>query len=91
MDIVEIQQPDGRWEPTAKRGTRSGAKQLCICDNCGHRHVYRWGRAPRQCPQCLTPWEPRLRKYLESGTLLQTLPSAQEIRSYVLEQLHTHT
>lgn len=91
MDIVEIQQPDGRWEPTAKRGTRSGAKQLCVCDECGHREVYRWGQEPRQCPSCLAPWEPRLKQYLDKGQLIQRLPSAQEIRAYVLEQLPKHT
>lgn len=91
MDIVEIQQSDGQWEPTAKRGTRSGAKQLCVCDDCGHREVYRWGREPHQCPKCLTRWEPRLKHYLDTGKLIQTLPSAQEIRSYVLEQLPKHT
>jgi len=91
MDIVEIQQPDGQWEPAAKRGTRSGAKQLCVCDECGHREVYRWGREPGQCPRCLTRWEPRLTKYLENGKLIHSLPSVQGIRASVLEQLPKHT
>lgn len=87
MDIVEIQQPDGQWEPTAKRGTRSGAKQLCVCGECGHREVYLWGQEPRECPTCLAKWEPRLKRYLENGKLLQSLPTPQEVRHYVLEQL----
>jgi nicotinate phosphoribosyltransferase len=87
MDIVEMQQPGGQWEPTAKRGTRSGAKQLHLCDECGHREVYRWGREPRECPKCLAKWEPRLKRYLEHGKLIQTLPTPQEVRHYVLEQL----
>jgi nicotinate phosphoribosyltransferase len=91
MDIVEVEQSDGHWEPTAKRGTRSGAKQLCFCDECGHREVYRWGREPRDCPRCLTQWEPRLKKYLEAGKLIRSLPSAEEIRAAVLEQLPKHT
>ncbi len=87
MDIVEVQQPGGQWEPAAKRGTRSGAKQLCVCGECGHREVHLWGREPRECPKCLAKWEPRLKRYLENGKLIQTLPTPQEVRHYVLEQL----
>lgn len=87
MDIVEVEHADGRWEPLAKRGTRSGAKQLCICQDCDHREVYRWGQEPDKCPKCLTQWEPRLKKFLEQGTLTQPLPLPHQVRRFVLEQL----
>jgi len=58
---------------TAKRGTRSSAKQLCICDD-SHHEVYRSGR------------EPCLKRYLDAGSSPRPCPpSAHEIRDYVLK------
>ena len=86
LDIVEMYQ-NGKWEPIAKRGKRSGAKQLYMCDDCGYRQVVYWAKELKECPKCLSQWQPRLVKFLENGKLLQKLPSPKEIREYVLRQL----
>ena len=74
MDIVEI---DGR--PVAKRGKRSGAKDVFRCD-CGRSRVVRLGTLPEPCP-CGGPWKP----------LLSPPPSSPEpadcVRDRVIEQL----
>ncbi len=80
-DIVEIME-NGSWKPIAKRGKLPGAKQLyrkrpglndyvCLLDQCNPPNGY----------------EPMLKKYIEDGKLLVDLPSLEEIRNYVLEQL----
>lgn len=80
-DIVEVME-DGSWRPIAKRGKLPGAKQLyrkrpglndyvCLLDQCDPPRGY----------------EPMLKKYIEDGKLLVDLPSLEEIRNYVLEQL----
>ncbi len=80
-DIVEIME-NGSWKPIAKRGKLPGAKQLyrkrpglndyvCLLDQCNPPSGY----------------EPMLKKYIEDGKLLVDLPSLEEIRNYVLEQL----
>jgi nicotinate phosphoribosyltransferase len=86
LDIVEIEN-QGIWEPIAKRGKPSGAKQLYVCDDCGHRHVIYWPRSLAQCPKCLGRWQPRLEKFLEGGKFLKPLPMPGEIREFVLKQL----
>ncbi|MFQ5793540.1 MAG: nicotinate phosphoribosyltransferase [Candidatus Bipolaricaulia bacterium] len=82
LDIVEIE-----GEPIAKRGKPSGAKQLYICEGCGHRKVVLWDEVPDTCPECDGPVTPALVKFLENGKLIRDLPSAQEIRRLVLDHL----
>jgi nicotinate phosphoribosyltransferase len=81
FDIVEIE-----GKPMAKRGKRSGAKQLWRCPACGESQV-----TPRQvegvtcaCGQAMTPL---LKPLIEHGTSLRDLPTAQAIRQRVLDQL----
>jgi len=82
LDIVEIE-----GEPIAKRGKRSGAKQLYVCKDCNYRQVAFWRKEITKCPKCDSTMEPKLVKFLEKGKLIQKLPSAQEIRQYVIKQL----
>ncbi len=84
LDIVEIE-----GEPVAKRGKRSGAKQLYVCSakECGHREITPWEQTLEECPACGGPVEPKLVKFLEGGKLVRELPSPKEIREYVLSQL----
>lgn len=84
MDIVEIE-----GEPVAKRGKESGAKQLHVCSNCGHRTITLFTATMSNCPECgsSSTVEPQLVKYLEHGRLVRDLPSPQTIRQYVLAQL----
>ncbi|NPA97504.1 MAG: nicotinate phosphoribosyltransferase [Crenarchaeota archaeon] len=84
MDVVEIYR-DGKWVPMAKRGKWPGMKQVYRCrpivedylDSPGKRIVCSDGSEAR----------PLLEKVIEGGKLVKDLPSLEEIRSYVLEQL----
>lgn len=81
FDIVEI---EGR--PMAKRGKRSGAKQLWRCLVCGEsrvvpRHV---GKVTCACGQAMTLL---LKPLIEDGEIVRDLPTAQAIRQHVLDQL----
>ncbi len=81
LDIVEA---DG--EPIAKRGKKSGAKQLYICEECGYREVKPWDTSERDCPRCSgTSW-PALKKVLEAGKKVNGPSAAEEIREYSLSQ-----
>jgi nicotinate phosphoribosyltransferase len=86
LDIVEIE-TQNQWEPVAKRGKQSGAKQLFVCDDCGYRQAVYWHKPLERCPKCLGRWEPRLIKLIENGKLLKALPEPREIRDFVLKQL----
>ncbi|MGC9011551.1 nicotinate phosphoribosyltransferase [Thermogladius sp.] len=81
-DIVEVYE-DGRWKPVSKRGKLPGAKQLYRKRPGLNDKVLllESGEAPEG-------YKPMLVKYVENGRLLvDKLPSPQEIRAYVLEQL----
>lgn len=81
LDIVEVE-----GEPKAKRGKMSGKKQIWRCASCGRSEMASWGKEVTSC-DCGGKREPLLRKYLSAGELVQELPSSQDIRSYVLEQI----
>ncbi|MGQ9535941.1 MAG: nicotinate phosphoribosyltransferase [Actinomycetota bacterium] len=81
LDIVEV---EGR--PRAKRGKMSGKKQVLRCRSCGSSRLVPWEEEPQRC-ECGGPMEPYLRKFLEQGRLLEDLPTPQEMRRYVLDQL----
>jgi nicotinate phosphoribosyltransferase len=79
MDIVEAF-VGGRWIPITKRGKLPGFKQIYSCG--GRRVVAPWGSPPN----CEDP-KPLIKKYMEDGKIIERLPSEDEIRAYVLEQL----
>ena len=81
LDIVEV---EGR--PVAKRGKPSGRKQLWRCPACGRDLVLPLGQEPPPCG-CGQRLRPLLTPLLRDGSLVGELPSPQEIRSHVLEQL----
>ncbi len=81
MDIVEL---DGK--PFAKRGKESGVKQVLRCPLCGARKVVPWGTVESPCA-CPADPQPLLSPFIEDGRLARTLPSPQQTRAYVLEQL----
>ena len=83
MDIVEI---EGR--PMAKRGKRSGRKDLLRCEACGARSVVPASGSRRECP-CGGRMASLLEPLMRSGTVARMLPSAQEIRARVLESLRS--
>ncbi|NOZ88817.1 MAG: nicotinate phosphoribosyltransferase [Crenarchaeota archaeon] len=83
MDIVEIER-GGSWVPVSKRGKWPGMKQVYRCPPL-EDEITPWGRSPERL-RCEEP-RPLLSKVMEDGRLLVDLPSAGEIRRYVLEQL----
>ncbi len=80
MDIVEIEE-DGEWKPVSKRGKLPGMKQLWRKRPGLNDLVLAWGeKAPEDYKLMLV-------KYIENGELVRKIPSIEEIRKYVLEQL----
>lgn len=86
MDIVEIFDEDqGAWKPVSKRGKLPGMKQVYRCipviedyiDRPGKHVVCRDGSEAK----------PLLELYLDNGELVKELPSVENIRRYVLDQL----
>ncbi|MHA1632700.1 MAG: nicotinate phosphoribosyltransferase [Candidatus Freyarchaeota archaeon] len=83
LDIVEIS-----GKPVAKRGKMGGKKQLWRCEKCLIDVVKpAKGDTPPECPNCKTRMEAMLRPLIKDGEIVAELPSPQEIRNYVLEQL----
>lgn len=82
MDIVEI---DGR--PMAKRGKKSGLKQLWSCRSCGARAQTLADTETVSCSLCGVTMEPRLKEYYSEGQILEPQRKPGQIRSMVLEQL----
>ncbi|MCD6300780.1 MAG: nicotinate phosphoribosyltransferase [Staphylothermus sp.] len=81
-DIVEVYE-DNEWKPISKRGKLPGAKQLYrkrpgLNDFVG---LMNKSKPPSE------EYIPMLKKYIDNGVLVEKLPSLEEIRKYVLEQL----
>ncbi|AAY80791.1 nicotinate phosphoribosyltransferase [Sulfolobus acidocaldarius] len=82
-DIVE-KYVNGQWIPFTKRGKWPGAKQ-----------VYRCGDSPDgdiitlldDYPPANLNCKPLLVKYIENGKIIRDIPTAKEIREYVISQL----
>ena len=81
LDLVEI---DGR--PMAKRGKRSGRKAVYRCHGCRERWVLPGHAAAPSCP-CGGSVESLLVPLLRQGRIIPELPTTQQIRSRVLEEL----
>ncbi len=81
LDIVEAE-----GEPTAKRGKRSGAKQLYVCENCGNREVRTWDTSEKKCSSCGGSSRPRLKVKVEDGEPVKEQRRPAEIRDFSLSQ-----
>ncbi len=85
MDIVEVEK-GGKWVPISKRGKLPGAKKLYRCKPL-EDIVTPWSQdKPPLCSDG-SPANLLMKKYMENGRIVEKLPSINEIRSYVLEQL----
>ncbi|RLG88432.1 MAG: nicotinate phosphoribosyltransferase [Thermoprotei archaeon] len=87
MDVVEkYDEKSGKWYPISKRGKLPGAKKLFRCRPGLNDYVLPWGS---EAPVCRdgSRAEDLLVKYIEDGRLVRKLPTAKEIREYVLKQL----
>jgi nicotinate phosphoribosyltransferase len=82
LDIVEVE-----GVPVAKRGKKSGAKEIYRCHDHLHSRVLPRGvKPPKNCPG-RRPYRPVLVKMIERGRLMVNLPPPSEIRARVLEGL----
>ncbi len=81
MDIMEIE-----GKPVAKRGKESGRKRLLRCPKCFSSKVSPYSKSEGRC-ECGEKFSDLLEPLMEKGKLVRSLPRAQEIRKYVLEEL----
>ena len=81
LDVVEIE-----GQPMAKRGKRSGRKMVYRCPGCQDRSVLPVQIPVPSCP-CGGSCESLLLPLLRKGRIVRQLPSTQQIRSGVLEEL----
>jgi len=81
LDIVEI-----NGEAKAKRGKRSGRKAAYQCPGCRARWVLAAEAPPPSCP-CGGAVKPLLVPLIRQGRIVRELPSTQEIRSRVLQEI----
>ncbi|MBO3755071.1 MAG: nicotinate phosphoribosyltransferase, partial [Candidatus Brockarchaeota archaeon] len=82
LDLVEM---EGRM--VAKRGKLGGRKQVWRCSRCVQDLVKLIGNESPKCPRCGESMNPLLKEYIVDGKIVQKLPTVDEIRNYVLEQL----
>jgi len=88
FDLIEIE-----GKPVAKRGKMSGSKQVLKCENCGRRKIVPLEKLKagdpqfERCDNCGQKMRPLLEMLLERGKIVPKLPTAQNIRSYVINQL----
>jgi nicotinate phosphoribosyltransferase len=81
-DIVEKFE-NGKWIPFTKRGKWPGAKQVYRCGDTPDTDVITLLDVQPPRSEC----KPLLKKVMERGKIITDIPSAKEIREYVLEQL----
>jgi nicotinate phosphoribosyltransferase len=81
LDIVEVE-----GVPFAKRGKRSGRKQVHACEACGSRTVRPAADPPGRCP-CGGARDPLLRPALRAGRPVEPPSPPRVIRDRVLRQV----
>lgn len=84
MDIVEVE-----GESAAKRGKFGFRKEVWRCEDCLENVVTLAGSGKPGCPKCGGETEPCLEPLVEEGEIVKKLPSVEDIRDSVLEQLET--
>lgn len=82
LDIVEA---DGK--PVAKRGKLGGKKMVWRCDDCLLEKVEGYDSQMPRCPNCGNDMLKLLSPLIVKGRLASALPSADNIRKRVLDQL----
>lgn len=82
MDLVEV-----NGKPVAKRGKPSGRKNLLRCPACYHSAVVPAAVREQPCNKCGKAMVSILQEVWDGKRWKKPLPSANDIRTYVLEQL----
>ncbi len=86
LDIVEKE-----GKPVAKRGKLGGKKEVWRCENCLLDYVLLEGVPSPSCSKCGNKTKPLLVKLLESGHPTSPLPTPDQIREHVIDQLRKLT
>ena len=81
LDIVEVE-----GKPFAKKGKRSGKKQIWQCSSCLTHQTLPFKRKIKKC-SCGGNFIPLLKPVIKEGKIVADSPSPQKIRGYVLGQL----
>lgn len=81
LDLVEVE-----GHPAAKRGKLGGKKQVWRCWHCFLDELQPYEQPAPTCPNCGRTMEPLLKPLLVNGES-KPLPSIDEIRAHVLNQL----
>jgi len=81
LDIVEVEE-----KPLAKKGKRSGKKQIWQCSSCLSRLILPFREKIGKC-SCGGDFTLLTQQSIKEGKIIIDLPSPQKIRKYVLEQL----
>ncbi len=82
LDIVEME-----GKPCAKRGKLGGKKEVYRCHKCLKDRVVPSSVPAPKCDLCNLKTKPVLRSMIKDGKIVAKLPSAEQIRSLVLNQL----
>ncbi len=82
FDLIQV-----AGKPFAKRGKMSGAKQLWRCEQCFTSKLTLKDEKPAESCVCGGKWVPMLKPLVRSGKIVRDIPTASEIREYVLHQL----
>ncbi|MEA1964324.1 MAG: nicotinate phosphoribosyltransferase, partial [Candidatus Aerophobetes bacterium] len=81
LDIVEVEK-----KPFAKKGKYSGKKQVWRCPSCFSTQVLPAKERPKEC-SCGGKFSSLSKPLIKEGKVTIELPSPQNIRKYVLDQL----
>lgn len=81
LDIVEIDN-----KPLAKKGKRSGKKEIWQCSSCLTRSILPFKERITKC-SCEGNFTALTKQVIKRGKIIIDLPPSQKIRKYVLEQL----
>jgi len=81
LDIIEVEK-----KPFAKKGKYSGKKRVWRCSSCFSTQILPAKESPKEC-SCGGKFFPLLKPLIKEGKIVMELPSPQNIRKHVLEQL----
>ncbi len=82
LDIVEKE-----GSPIAKRGKIAGRKQVYRCPKCYRYLIKPYSEKKVKCDKCGAEMEALIKKVVEKGEIAIEIPSIEDTRNYVLQQL----
>lgn len=86
LDITAVKEGNN-WISSAKRGKFSGLKMVWKCENCLTMIVKERDAKGGSCPHCGAGLVKALHPLIRNGKIVNSTPTPQEIRDFVLRQL----